>query len=80
MSEYSIPDFLNAYIECKRIEIPLSLSVYDAKRWLEACAIASKHDVERAHGDADNILCAVLRELMQSEVVAAWKQVKKWYA
>lgn len=37
-------------------------------------------DYEGAHGDADKILCALLRYYGQDEVVEAYDKVGKWYA
>lgn len=37
-------------------------------------------DVEAAHGDADDVLCELLKALGYGDVVAAWDDVEKWYA
>jgi hypothetical protein len=37
-------------------------------------------DLEAAHGEADDILCQLLRQLGYADVIDAWKQVPKWYA
>lgn len=37
-------------------------------------------DAERAHFDADMILCDVLRTLGYHDIVDAWWKVEKWYA
>jgi len=37
-------------------------------------------DTEVAHGDADDLLCELLRKLGYNEVVARYYDVKKWYA
>ena len=38
------------------------------------------YDTELAHINADNILCALLKELGLEKVVIAFCQVSKWYA
>jgi hypothetical protein len=38
------------------------------------------NDYESAHGDADQILCELLRSLDHGDVVDAWDKVGKWYA
>ena len=45
---------------------------------LETC-IGNK-DIEMAHGDADDVLCALLRDLGYEEIVVLWEKVEKWYA
>lgn len=37
-------------------------------------------DTEEAHGQADDVLCDLLRSLGYGDVVDAWKKVPKWYA
>jgi hypothetical protein len=37
-------------------------------------------DIERAHGDADKVLCELLTTLGYADVVAEWDEVPKWYA
>ncbi|CAA2139623.1 hypothetical protein [Hyphomicrobium sp. ghe19] len=37
-------------------------------------------DTERAHADADDVLCELLRSLGYENVVAEWEKVDKWYA
>ena len=37
-------------------------------------------DTEKAHGEADNILCNILIELGLSEIVAEYEKVTKWYS
>ncbi len=51
----------------------------DALRELEEC-VRIGDDPERAHGDADAVLCLLLTELGYADVVAAWEKVPKWYA
>jgi hypothetical protein len=41
---------------------------------------ATNWDKEEAHGKADDILIAYLRELGENELVEAWRKVPKWYA
>jgi hypothetical protein len=38
------------------------------------------HDYERAHSEADKVLCDLLTALGYADVVAEWEQVGKWYA
>lgn len=40
----------------------------------------STGDVEADHVNADNYLCALLRELGYHKVVDAWVEVDRWYA
>ena len=37
-------------------------------------------DTEAQHGEADAILCSLLRTLGYHEVVEEWHKVPKWYA
>jgi hypothetical protein len=37
-------------------------------------------DPEVAHGDADDVLCELLRSLGFNEVVDVWEKAPKWYA
>ncbi len=37
-------------------------------------------DAEYAHGEADDILCDILKDLGFEEIVEAWDKVPKWYA
>lgn len=37
-------------------------------------------DVEMAHSDADDVLCALLDELGYGDVVAEYNKVSKWFA
>lgn len=43
-------------------------------------ALAGSGDVEAAHGNADDVLCELLRSLGYGDVVNAWDEVEKWYA
>ena len=45
---------------------------------LEECQ--SNRDTEKAHGDADDVLCELLTELGYDDVVSEYHKVKKWYA
>jgi hypothetical protein len=40
----------------------------------------SHGDTEAAHGNADDILCELLKSLGYEDVVEEWYKVKKWYA
>ena len=42
--------------------------------------IASNHDAELAHGNADALLVEILDELGFHETVRVYNSVKKWYA
>lgn len=37
-------------------------------------------DTEMAHGDADDLLCDLLKSLGYEDVVTEYKRVDKWYA
>ena len=37
-------------------------------------------DLEMAHGEADDVLCALLKELGYGDVVSAYHKIDKWYA
>ena len=37
-------------------------------------------DTETAHGVADDVLCAFLRDLGHGDLVDEWEKVDKWYA
>jgi hypothetical protein len=37
-------------------------------------------DTEAAHADADDVLCAFLKELGYGKVVEEYHKVRKWYA
>lgn len=41
---------------------------------------ASIDDTKVAHIYADDVLCALLDRLGYTDVVAAWRDIKKWYA
>jgi hypothetical protein len=41
--------------------------------------IAQNPDTEVAHGDADILLCQLLRELGAADLVAEWRKVAKRY-
>ena len=38
------------------------------------------HDVERAHGEADELLCDLLRELGYGDGVTIFENASKWYS
>lgn len=42
--------------------------------------LQSSGDTERAHGDADGLLCEMLSILGYYELVSAFRAVDKWYA
>ena len=42
--------------------------------------MTSDDDIERAHSEADAILCELLEKLGYVEVVQAWTKIPKWYA
>ena len=37
-------------------------------------------DPEYAHGEADDILCGILKDLGLEEIVEAYDKIPKWYA
>ena len=37
-------------------------------------------DPEKAHGNADDVLCELLKRLGYDDVVDEWEKVEKWYA
>ena len=37
-------------------------------------------DPEKAHGDADDVLCELLTSLGYAKVVEEWHKIEKWYA
>lgn len=42
--------------------------------------LADVTDLEIAHEQGDDILCALLRHLGYGDVVEAWDKIGKWYA
>jgi hypothetical protein len=50
----------------------------DAIRQLQECQ--NNRDIEAAHGDADDILCSLLKSLGFDDVVAEYEKVNKWFA
>lgn len=40
----------------------------------------SKGDTEGVHGDADDLLCEILKQLGWNKVVEEYEKVEKWYA
>jgi hypothetical protein len=42
--------------------------------------IQKKHDTEKNHIEADNVLCDLLRELGYDEVVNEYREIEKWFA
>jgi hypothetical protein len=47
---------------------------------LERLNECQSFDVERAHSEADIVLCELLESLGYKDVVTAWGDVPKWYA
>ncbi len=43
-------------------------------------ALQGRGDTEAQHGDADEVLCDLLKTLGYADVVAEWEEVPKWYA
>jgi len=43
-------------------------------------ASAGMFDTERAHGEADELMCQALRELGYSAGVRIFETIEKWYA
>ena len=41
---------------------------------------ADSYDPERAHQEADDVLCELLKSLGYEDVVKAWDEVSKWYS
>ena len=58
--------------------IPDEISPDDALMALRTLKDVS--DLEVAHAQADDILCALLRRLGHTSIVEAWDEVGKWYA
>ena len=56
----------------------------DAKRRAEILArlngLASEKDVEKAHADADSLLCEYLAIVGARDIVEAYDAIEKWYA
>jgi hypothetical protein len=50
----------------------------EAIQALKDCQVGS--DIESEHGEADEILCRVLKSLGETEIVEEWLKVDKWYA
>lgn len=42
--------------------------------------LSNEKDTEKAHSEADIILCIFLNTLGYNEVVRAWGKIHKWYA
>jgi hypothetical protein len=42
--------------------------------------LAQSPDTECAHSEADAVLCKLLIELGEYDVVTAYRKIKKWYA
>jgi hypothetical protein len=52
----------------------------EAKKRMRKIALNSLGDPEMAHLRADKLLCEVLQSLGYGDLVAAFVNVKKWYA
>ena len=50
----------------------------EAKAQLVECQ--KNDDTECAHIDADDVLCELLKELGYADVVAEFRNVRKWFA
>lgn len=50
------------------------------QKYIEKMESIERKDKEIAHLRADDLLCALLKELGYSEVVEAWERIPKWYA
>ena len=59
-------------------EKPLAMTRDEAIAKLKAAQ--NDWDTECAHGDADGVLCALLKSLGYGDVVDEWEKIKKWYA
>ena len=49
-------------------------------RELEELKKLNNYDPEAAHGRADNLLCDILEQIGEDEIVKAFRAVEKWYA
>jgi hypothetical protein len=53
----------------------------DKQQAIDELKVQQKHkDPERAHENADEIICKFLKSLGYDDVVAEWDKVAKWYA
>ena len=64
--------------QLKKLQAPKA--DYVAKAVAKLKELQECHDWEAAHGDADDLLCDLLRELGYSEVADEFDEVGKWYA
>lgn len=58
----------------KKLKETVDQAIIDLRK-LQCCS-----DVEGAHGDADDILCRVLKAFGLQELVEEYDKVEKWYA
>ncbi len=56
------------------------MSRVDIKYIEELRGLQSDGDEEKAHVEADKILCELLTELTYVEVVGEYKKIRKWYS
>lgn len=49
------------------------------ERLREAQKVGAR-DPETGHGDADDVLCELLKAMGYGDVVDEWEKVEKWYA
>ncbi len=47
---------------------------------MQECMELAADDREKAHGDADDVLCGRLLKLGEDELVEKYNSFKKWYA
>ncbi len=52
----------------------------DRETAIEKLKQCQDYDAERAHNDADDVLCDLLVALGYKDVVEEWVKVEKWYA
>lgn len=50
------------------------------RRMWEIAELGNSGDAEVMHGQADDMLCELLSALGYDDIVAAFKEVDKWYA
>ncbi len=57
------------------------MKLADQKPYIERLTrLWNNGDIKVNHFEADKVLCDLLNELGYEAVVAAWRQVPKWYA
>ena len=59
------------------------------KKWVDGLSaqainvldkLSRNRDTEKAHYEADKVLCNLLNELGFEDVVNAWEKIDRWYA